>query len=350
VLSSPSIPKTLQPDPFDLHRSRGTSGTSQHNLPVLKSTSDIVNRDASQVAQDPTLKIWDTGQIGHSVVPRAQPARGGHSKSESVSSGRPPWEHRTRFEVEKDLTEMKATMDILSKAVGHVLDVLLATPTSTAAVNEEQDSQRREALESLDYIREILANGGRGADSEAIDRERLFGETWIRHDRITREKMEQEQRDAERKEKEKTLSAIPSPPAPLRRAAAPDTLPRTPFNNQGAGRGTAVAHGRNDSPRRSMDSFSRPLPGNRGSPLGPPAAVGVLDSPLTSSARASRLVSAPWEHTPSGFSGSGLSSSEIALPRAVRKVSNPLTGKETTSTPSPEQPIDLRRDPLGVLP
>ncbi|OSX64831.1 hypothetical protein POSPLADRAFT_1123881, partial [Postia placenta MAD-698-R-SB12] len=86
---------------------------------------------------------------------------------------RPPWEPRSRFEVEREAADMRASQRRLGDSVGWIVDTLLLDEESPE--NEEQlkiiRSRKREALECLAYVRDVL----KGSVTEVED-ERLVGE------------------------------------------------------------------------------------------------------------------------------------------------------------------------------
>ena len=101
---------------------------------------------------------------------------------------RPPWEPKTRFEMEREVSDMRALHKKLGDAVGLAVDALLQDEAEgldkdrLVAIKEK----KREAIESLAYVRDVLK------DTVAdIDEERLFGETEYR---VRRERASAESR------------------------------------------------------------------------------------------------------------------------------------------------------------
>lgn len=86
---------------------------------------------------------------------------------------RPPWEPRTRFEVERDKSETRALNKQLGKSLSWIVDVLLQDEDGVRDTEQLKSIQlkKREALESLAYVRDVL-NGG----ITKVEEERLWGE------------------------------------------------------------------------------------------------------------------------------------------------------------------------------
>lgn len=82
---------------------------------------------------------------------------------------RPPWEPQTRFEVEKELSLFRSRDKTLGHTLAWVVDALLQDE-SGAKDEERMKLQKREALESLSYVRDVLMTG-----SMALDEDRLMG-------------------------------------------------------------------------------------------------------------------------------------------------------------------------------
>lgn len=96
---------------------------------------------------------------------------------------RPPWEPRTRFEMEREISDLKNTQRVLGDSVAWIVDTLLQDPgdVSSPAEGEEHakklKERKREALESLAYVRDALKGV---VGTEEIDVERLVGEEEFR--------------------------------------------------------------------------------------------------------------------------------------------------------------------------
>ena len=75
---------------------------------------------------------------------------------------RPPWEPKTRFEMERDMNHMRARDRRIGNSLSWIVDVLLQDGET-----EDKDrlkKEKREAIESLAYIRDVLI-------SEAVELE-----------------------------------------------------------------------------------------------------------------------------------------------------------------------------------
>jgi len=242
------------------------------------------------------------------------PAAGAMTDFSSLSltppseTSRPPWEPRTRFEIEREATAVRGTLKTLSDAVGAALDVLMHTETDPKHQAEDR-SRRKEALECLDYVREVLGQASKG-DVGSLDEERLWGEKGLeKRKKVQAESPPQTSADLASQSK----PAEPSPSAivqPVKVANTPAVYRKT--------RGTSLPVNR---------PVERSLP-----------------------TRQSETIVAPWNHTPSSFSNSSLSYSlptkppptTLAPPPAARTSSRPEPIREHTGA-------SVHQDPLGVL-
>ncbi|KAJ3515805.1 hypothetical protein NLJ89_g1520 [Agrocybe chaxingu] len=82
---------------------------------------------------------------------------------------RPPWEPRTRFEMEKDISELHSRDKTLGESLAWIVDALLQDESETRNVEKIQ-RQKREALESLSYVRDVLMT-----NTLELDEDRLVG-------------------------------------------------------------------------------------------------------------------------------------------------------------------------------
>jgi len=90
---------------------------------------------------------------------------------EHMADDRPIWEHESRVEAERAATEMREQNKRLGESVTWILSIL--QPKDSEAKDEDAEkvlAQRKEALESLTYVRDIL----RG-EVKVIDERRLWG-------------------------------------------------------------------------------------------------------------------------------------------------------------------------------
>ncbi len=74
---------------------------------------------------------------------------------------RPPWEPKTRFEMERDMSQVRARDRQIGDSLGWIVDVLLQDEET-----EDKDrlkKEKREAIESLAYIRDASNQRSYGA-------------------------------------------------------------------------------------------------------------------------------------------------------------------------------------------
>lgn len=239
---------------------------------------------------------------------------------------RPPWEPQTRFEVERDISRLRSVQRTLGASVSWIVDTLLLD--GDADQSEERTKKvresKREALEALAYVRDVLISG-----STDVDEERLMGEEEFKK----RQKAQQEKEEHAATSFNENVISLP----PVSRSAAPILGTNAP-------RPRAVAsHPVVPSPPNS--SFDSPrLGGSMGSRA---TAFAVMPAMQESKSRA------PWNHTGSSFSSpSGGFSAEVPslapLPRASTGSTPPAT-TVLNSQPTQTPPSRLH-DPLGVLP
>ncbi|KAI0668489.1 rab-GTPase-TBC domain-containing protein [Trametes maxima] len=283
-----------------------------------------------------------------------QPAQTTYPLSPERPNGeRPPWEPKSRFEMEREISQLQSLQRKIGDTVGWVVDTLLLDESEIKddAERKTVEKRKREALECLSYARDVL----KGAVSE-VDDERLVGEEEARR---RREKATREREAAE------ALSRKHSTPHPPLPAAA------IPIEARPQGIGA----------RRSQDYFM-PHPSGTSArsrvPVPtPPTVPAVLPPPLSSIASAPTIplptsptlqspsLSAPWNYTKSSFSSG---SSPIAtLPRVPPRTSTvlPRAGPLPPSlrppppvaVPSPpevgsreQKPKAAPYDPLGAIP
>lgn len=82
---------------------------------------------------------------------------------------RPPWEPQSRFEVEKELGVLRSRDKTLGNTLAWVVDALLQDEGG-AMDAERMRSRKREALETLSYVRDVLM-----MNSMVLDGDRLLG-------------------------------------------------------------------------------------------------------------------------------------------------------------------------------
>lgn len=273
---------------------------------------------------------------------------------------RPPWEPRTRFEVEREVADIRNVQRRLGDSVSWIVDTLLLDEDGTDAERAKSvRARKREALECLSYVRDVL----KGTVSEkAIEEDRLVGEEELKRRRAQAEK--EAAAAATAAEHVPTTSsfglALPQPVA----AASPahQTHPTA-------------------SLRRSQDYFTIQPSLSRTPPVkaspAPVAQAGRARAPsptptvsvLTPNSNGVPL--APWNHSRSAFSApreipATPLSRMPAMPRMPSKPSavasalpggGPRLSNYASSPPSQTPPDDKRvqsppsapQDPLGVL-
>ncbi|KAI0747622.1 RabGAP/TBC [Daedaleopsis nitida] len=299
------------------------------------------------------------------LTPGSQLANALNPMSPDRATGeRPPWEPRTRREMEREVVQAVAVQRKLGDAVGWIVDTLLLDDGDITddAAKKKVAKRKREALESLAYVRDVL----KGTVAQ-IENDRLLGEEEVKR-----------RRDKEMKEKEaaEALSrktSTPHPPIPA--AAIPiEARPQGP----GARRSQDyfMPHASSSSPPTKTApvpiisthaSHPPPLPSISASvSLPPPMSSPILKTPLSSKP----TFNAPWNYTRSAFSSS---ESPIAtLPRVPPRTSttlpranplppsfrNPLVASSVPSSASDnassvsrdQKPKHVSHDPLGAIP
>jgi TBC1 domain family member 5 len=195
---------------------------------------------------------------------------------------------------------------------------------------------KREALEALAYVRDVLLSG-----STDIDEERLMSEEdFKRRRRAQQEKQEQAATSTEEIPTSSFNKAIISLP-PVSRPAASIQAAKVPRAR------AVVSHSVLPSPSLSFDSP------RLGAPKGPSRASAFTVTSTTQEGKPP----APWNYTRSNFSSplSGFSAeapSLAPLPRASTTLAPPVPAAAIQNSPSPssQTPPSRLHDPLGVLP
>lgn len=200
---------------------------------------------------------------------------------------RPPWEPKSRLEVEGEMASLRKRDKRLGDALGWIVDSLLQDESSVDDV-ERLKRKRKEAVESLSYIRDVLIS-----DAIELEDERLIGD-----EEALRRKSEEMRRAEERK------------PPPITPVAQP--LPVSTI----------------DSRMRQVTerAFARSPP--RSSPL------------TTSRTPELKQAAAPWNYTRSSFSAPSTAIPSAAMPRKPPPTSTGASRKTGSAT---------LQDPLGVL-
>ncbi|KAF9480117.1 RabGAP/TBC [Pholiota conissans] len=82
---------------------------------------------------------------------------------------RPPWEPKTRFEMEKEVAQMRIRDKSLGESLAWIVDALLQDESDIQDA-ERMKVKKREALESLSYVRDVLMT-----NEMSLEEDRLIG-------------------------------------------------------------------------------------------------------------------------------------------------------------------------------
>ena len=250
---------------------------------------------------------------------------------ERPTEERPPWEPRTRFEVERDAAQLRAVQRTLGASVSWIVDTLLLNedPDLSEERAKKVKESKREALEALSYVRDVLLSG-----SMDIDEERLMSEEEFK-----------KRRKAQQEKQEQAATSTDEPTSSFDKAViSPPPISRPAAHIQGT-----------NAPRPRTIASHSALPSLSSS----------FDSPRLSASKGSRASAfvvtppsqegkphAPWNHTRSTFSSQSRFSAEVPslapLPRASTALTPPMVAAQ--SSPSSQTPSSRLHDPLGVLP
>jgi TBC1 domain family protein 5 len=312
------------------------------DLPI-SCTYHLIKKNIPDLAAS-LVRTPATHQVSYAAFPLAD---------ERPTGERPSWEPSTRFELERDILEMRTTNKRLGRSVNWIVDVLLQDEGSSEDTEHVKSIQnrKREALECLAYVRDIL--NGNVVD---IEEDRLIGV--------------EEAKRRERNMNEAVGTIIRGgvnidTPKPIPQAATTESGSK---NNMGQGSSHASLgqfSGRSRSPTKSptlTSSRNRPIRTPSSPPLSSP-------SPPTSIATPNGTRLPPWNYTRSNFgtSSTPLSASLPQLPpptsATVRppRLASPTRTYQTQSSeyPPPAPPgqdmnpsrrrASYQRDPLGVM-
>ncbi|KAJ3772334.1 rab-GTPase-TBC domain-containing protein [Lentinula raphanica] len=234
---------------------------------------------------------------------------------ERQADERPPWEPKSRRELEREMAELRANDKRLGKALSWVVDTLLQDEDGSEDQHRLK-KRKQEALESLSYVRDVLING-----FTEIEDERLYGEGELA-------KMKTQTRQQKQAADE---SPAQTPPLNMPRPA-PVSIVSTRAKN------SANIGGQQSSlPTSSIPSSSY------SPPWSPNTARG-----------------APWNYTRSNFSANASPIPSATLPRFPPPTSHTLQANPNTvsssgrsqNAPPPAAVLhkpDRTSDPLGVL-
>lgn len=262
---------------------------------------------------------------------------------------RPPWEPRSRFEMEKEIRDLQVLQKRLGDAVSIAVDALLQDEGDRRDLDRLKvlQARKREAIESLAYVRDLL-NGA--ASTTGIDDERLLGED----EYVRRRMLLQRQQEASSDSQASDVSTSP----PLRAPAPVASVPHAKVDRQER-QAQLVPN--------SHPSISLP----RSPPVSRPAFVQTAASqPGRKEAMPRRgtttkdpppSLAAPWNHTPSNFSSSSPPLPTATLPRPPPRTSTTLRTRALSPATSSMVPNrgendqasrhqKAGTDPLGALP
>ncbi|KAB5589269.1 TBC1 domain containing protein [Ceratobasidium theobromae] len=199
----------------DLVRTPSTTTTDAHVFPYYQALRGD-DREESVAAVRPSI----VGSVKRSMEglvrpPPIESRSPGESQGQArlpVSAGRTP---RTRFEVEREVGELKALMRRLGQGVDAALEL----------VRDGGEQGRQEALENLGYIQRVLSGA---VGPEMVDDNKLLGPSFVarreeqkRQDEATRvQEVARVEEEVEKREEQRVLA----PPPVL----APDPLQASP--------------------------------------------------------------------------------------------------------------------------
>ena len=226
--------------------------------------------------------------------------------------------------MERDISDLRSANKKLGKSVGWIVDVLLQEEDGVfdPEILKQIKSKKREALESLSYVRDVL-NGS----VVRIEEERLWGEQEFEK----RMPQDRRSRDSGALDRDSRTQAVP----PLQDVR----------------------------PKGSINSFPTPAPLQRPRHSPSTSLFSLLEVQQPSGLGLPQV--APWHSTRSSFSGVGTPRLSSSLPRIPPPTftsykptprvpsPNPALGRSTSSAhtaPGTHSPcLEIEHDPLGVL-
>ncbi|KAF8921373.1 rab-GTPase-TBC domain-containing protein, partial [Mucidula mucida] len=219
------------------------------------------------------------------------------------SSGeKPPWEHRSRLDMEREIASLRVVNKRLGDSLSWIVDVLLLDESGTPDPGLLK-KKRREAVESLAYVRDVLVS-----NATDVEEDRLIGE----------EERKQRKAKAKMRENREPDVTAPSLPTPV------------PVVDSHSGREALASAGTSRGVPRSLDisnisndhSLSR-------KPSDPSARI------------------APWNYTRSNFA-TPPSAVEAALPRPPPP-SSTIIRPNADNRHTRKDSAPVLQDPLGAL-
>lgn len=233
---------------------------------------------------------------------------------EHIADDRPVWEHESHLKTGRDAREMAEKNKRLSESITWILSVL--QPNDLEAKDEDDERvpvQRKEALESLTYVRDIL-----GGEVEVIDERRLWG-------------VEEYERRLEGQNKQFPVSKEPSASQPRPRSMTTTPLPSVlstanehPPPTVSLRPQTSAPLQSSSMPSRTISTHNRSYSSNNAFPLKP----AVQRTPLRLSS------SNPFQRTPDT---GGIP--PVAVSERIK----------TDQTPKVRSEVHHLHDPLGAL-
>ncbi|KAJ6547486.1 rab-GTPase-TBC domain-containing protein [Mycena capillaripes] len=230
-------------------------------------------------------------------------------EDERLPEERPPWEPKSRLEIEREIEFLHSTNKRLGESLRWSVDLLLQDEAEAKDL-ERLKKSKREALEAISYVRDILTG-----NLTNIDDERLFGEEEIsKRKKIAEDKL---------KPSPSSILHVPQPAAPTP-VSVVDSRPKVAGPT---------------APAPISSSYSAPA-----------ASLNAALSPTSPS-----TTRAPWHYTRSNFATSTLPSA--SLPRIPPPTSSTIRRPVEASRepphprppPTPRAQSNTEHDPLGVL-
>ncbi|EGO20969.1 hypothetical protein SERLADRAFT_475470 [Serpula lacrymans var. lacrymans S7.9] len=271
---------------------------------------------------------------------------------------RPSWEPRSRFEMEREVSEMRQLNKRLGESVGWIVDVLLQDEDGIEDAQQLSTIQnkKREALESLSYVRDVLNSG-----VSNVEEDRLWGADEYKR---REEKYQAEASENEGREESSQLNVPRSAPDPV-------TLPLSNAADNSRKFDNKFASFPRDNRRFSPNTSSATPSSTRGfmRPPGFPLSSKTPPNLVPNTSTSLAPWSYPWTQAPVGSSSGGHSPNTVhpSIPVPPREVTRPLVGlhsyrtansiigthqvadKVADQSPKTQDTTEVQHDPLGVL-
>jgi TBC1 domain family member 5 len=286
---------------------------------------------------------------------------------EKPPTERPPWEPRTRFEIEKGAAQLRSLQRQLGDSVAWIVDTLLLDDGMQSGENGERmkivKERKREAIESLAYVRDVLKGI---VPLEQVEEDRLLPENELK------KRQEQSNKDIAEPTTATSRSVKQGNElSPAEQARATLTSPKPVAKTLPSSSARSST-----SQQRSQDYFSIGTSLPRSPPPGgslakqPTQQIKQISAPSTPSMSSvltpnkNAMPLAPWNHTPSSFAPAGSPAvmlprlpsrpSAVASPRQQSTLRLNSSYRATSQTPiggdqPPPAVASSSQDPLGVL-